>query len=417
MNRRQFLIRSSSFIAALTAGAWATQLPLKAEIMEGMTTSSAATAGRRAPVLVIVQLAGGNDGINTLIPYGQGAYYDARPTLAYKEKEILDLNGQVGLHPSLRGLKKLWDEGKLGIVQGVGYPEPNRSHFRSKDIWQTGVPERIETSGWIGRYLESALSKDPNPLKAIEIGKYSSKALQTGNVSAPLLKSIESYQWLNPNTPNDQKNRLARAFQSMYGLQLNNTKIQVTASRGTDAYSSVSAIQSLVSQYDNRTEYPAGAFAEDLRLVVKLLSSGSGTRVFWTELDGFDDHADERGQHAELLAVYDNAISAFYQDLELHGLAEDVVVLTFSEFGRRVKENGTGGTDHGAAAPVFLLGGRVSGGMYGEYPSLTKLDNNGDLKYNVDFRSIYASLLDGWLGGDVKEVLGKSYETFPWFRS
>ncbi|WP_281889705.1 DUF1501 domain-containing protein [Paenibacillus sp. YYML68] len=416
INRRQFLAGGTAFVAALTAGAWSlsngTWLP---KAQGGQAHAASGSASGRQPVLVILQLAGGNDGLNTVIPYGQGAYFDARPTLAYAEKDVLALNGGLGLHPSLTGLKKRWDEGKLAIVQGTGYPQPNRSHFRSKDIWQTAVAERVETSGWIGRYMQTELAADPNPLKAIEIGKLSSKALKSGQVSAPLLQSIETYQWLNPNTSSEEKNRLARAFQSMYGLQLTNTKIRVTADRGADAYASVEAIQSLSSKYQETVTYPDTAFAADLQLIVKLLSSGAGTRVFWAELDGFDDHADERGQHADLLKEYDEAVSAFYDDLQSHGLADDVVVMTYSEFGRRVKENGSGGTDHGAAAPVFVLGGRVKGGLYGEYPSLTRLDSNGDLTYNVDFRSIYASMLDDWLGADSKDVLGARYETIKLF--
>ncbi len=405
MNRRQFLIRGSAFVAALTAaGLWPGMGRLQAD---GGSLPTGGTG--RKPVLVVVQLDGGNDGINTLIPYGQGAYFDARPTLAYKESEVLPITGGIGFHPSFKSMKGYYDAGQLAIIQGVGYPEPNRSHFRSKDIWQTAVSERIESDGWLGRYTEQTLSDDRNPLKALEISKYSSKALQTNQVSAPLLQAVESYHWINPNTPNEQKNRLARAFQRMYGLGLTNTKISVGASKGADAYASVEAIQSLKLQYEPTIKYPAGDFARDLQLVVKLLSAGSGTRVFFTELGGFDDHADEKGQHADLLKVYDQSIGAFYEDLKLHGWGDDVIVLTYSEFGRRVKENGSGGTDHGAAAPVFVLGGRVKGGMYGEYPSLSRLDN-GDLKYNVDFRSVYASVLEDWLGADANAVLGKRYE-------
>jgi uncharacterized protein (DUF1501 family) len=201
----------------------------------------------------------------------------------------------------------------------------------------------------------------------------------------------------------------------MYGLDLNNTKISVATQRGADAYASVDAIHSLVSGYRNVVQYPTHTFGKDMQLIAKLLASKSGTRVFFAKLGGFDDHADERIQHADLLKEYDDTIGAFFTDLKQHGLDRNVVVLTYSEFGRRVKENGSKGTDHGAAAPVFVLGSRVRGGFYGEYPSLTKLDNNGDLIYNVDFRSIYASLLEGWLSADARAVLGKNYEQLKLF--
>jgi uncharacterized protein (DUF1501 family) len=403
LTRRDFLIKGTAMFATLgLGGALFTQTgksifagDFEADIDE--------------PVLVVVQLSGGNDGINTLIPYGQGIYYDARPTLSFQQKDVLALDNQVGLHPSLTGLAALYKLGKMAVIQGVGYPGPDHSHFRSMEIWQTAEPAKLSRSGWLARYAESSLGGSSNPLKAVQIGGSGSKAFASEKLSFPVIQSLETYHLIDPKTAMLDKNRITKAFLEMYDAQNQVEQLRVVSGRGYEAFKSVEAIQALTATYANKVEYPKTNFARDLQLVSKLLAGKSGTRVFNVQIGGFDDHADEKEQHAKVLTQVDEGLSAFYKDLSAQGLQDRVVVMMFSEFGRRVKENGSGGTDHGTAAPMFVIGGKVKGGLYGAYPSLNSLDN-GDLKYEVDFRCVYSTLIDKWLKGDAAAVLSKSYE-------
>lgn len=403
LTRREFLFKGTALLATLGIGG-----PMMLA-GKSLLVPDKEDGGASSPVLVVVQLSGGNDGINTVVPYGFGGYYDARPTLKITEDQVLALDHNVGLHPSLAGLHELYRKGKLAVIQGVGYPDPNRSHFRSMEIWQTAEPAKYIRSGWLGRYVESSLAKDDNPLKAIQIGMTANKAFNSDTINVPVVQSIETYNFLDPKTSRLEYNRIAKAFLDMYDPKRQRTHIAVTCQRGMDAYESVQAIHALGDAYRNKVEYPQSNFAKDLQLVAKMLASGSGTRVFYVELGGFDDHAQEKEQHAKLLKQMDEGLSAFYKDLEAQGLEERVVTMAFSEFGRRVKENGSGGTDHGTAAPVLVFGGRVKGGLYGVYPSLTDLDQ-GDLKYDIDFRSVYYTLVEDWMKGDARSVLGKAYE-------
>jgi uncharacterized protein (DUF1501 family) len=406
LTRRDFLIKGTALLATLGIGG-----PL---LLADKRNSVFANNEERmpdvdSPVLVVVQLSGGNDGINTLIPYGLGGYYDARPTLNYKQSEVLTLNNQVGLHPNLVGLHEQYNNGKLAIIQGVGYPNPDHSHFRSMEIWQTAEPDKWIRNGWLARYLETSLSKNNNPLKAIQIGNSSNIAFNSDKISVPVIQTIESYNLIDPKTPILDKNRIAKTFMDMYGMKDQVESLKVTSQRGAEAYQSVEAIHALSSDYQKKVEYPNTSFAKDLQIISKLLAGKSGTRIFYVQIGGFDDHFDEKNVHAKVLKQLDEGLSAFHKDLEAQGLQDRVVSMVFSEFGRRVKENGSGGTDHGTAAPMLVMGGRVKGGLYGAYPSLTRLDND-DLKYEVDFRSVYYTLVDSWLKGDAAGVLGKSYE-------
>jgi len=407
LTRREFLVKGTALLATLGLGG-----PLIFGENGSILSSAAANpaADVESPVLVVIQLSGGNDGINTLIPYGMGGYFDARPTLNITQSEVLAINNEVGLHPSLTMLNELYKRGKLAIIQGVGYPKPDRSHFRSMEIWQTAEPEQFIRSGWLARYVESSLGHSANPLKALQIGNSPNKSFASEKVNVPVIQSLETYNMFDPKTPKAEQNRLAKAFMDMYDPARQGTQIKVTCERGMDAYRSVEAIHSLTGGYQNKVEYPKSSnIARDLQLVSKLLSGSSGTRVFYVELGGFDDHAQEKDQHAKLLKQLDEAVGAFYKDLEAQGLQDRVVTMAFSEFGRRVKENGSGGTDHGTAAPVLVLGGKVKGGMYGVMPSLTNLDN-GDLKYEVDFLSVYYTLVENWLKGDARTVMRGSFE-------
>ncbi|GGI45823.1 hypothetical protein GCM10008018_14050 [Paenibacillus marchantiophytorum] len=398
LTRRDFLMKGTAMFATLGLGEvlLPTSGPLFAQSAGGLIDEE--------KVLVVVQLDGGNDALNTLIPYGQGLYYDNRKTLAYKQSEVLTLNNQMGLHPKLVNLKRFYDTKKLAIVQGVGYPQPSRSHFRSTAIWQTAIPETISTSGWLARYVESSLTGNKNPLRAMQMagkGAFESRTFRPG--------SIGGYEILAGD------NRINQTFKEIYATPSNNIEsLRVVCQYGRDAEQSSKAIQMMLGNYVAGVKYPDHGFAGTLQGITRLLAGKSGTRVFHTQLAGFDDHNNEKEQHAALLEVFDQSLGAFYEDLEKHGLANKVAVMVYSEFGRRVKENGNLGTDHGAAGLVFVLGGQVKGGLYGAYPSLSDLDE-GDLKYQVDFRSVYSTILDSWLKGDTQSVLGRTYENLKFF--
>ncbi|MFC0216293.1 DUF1501 domain-containing protein [Paenibacillus chartarius] len=406
MSRREFILAGSALLGTFFIGG----APVLAEVERLSFDNQSSHIQDR--VLVVVQLTGGNDGINTIIPFGQGAYYDARPTLQLKEHEVLLINGALGFHPSLKGFQRLYQQGKLAIVQGVGYPKPDLSHFRSMEIWQTAEPESMITSGWLGRYMES-LDRTVPPLFAAQIGGNTGmKAFDSNLVHVPIIQSISSFHYRSHPNRLDKKGTewLHEAFTAMYQPQAQEPSLRAAAIQGKQACDTIQALQALPELSKGQAVYPDSGFAKDLQTVVRMLAGRSGTKVFYTQLDGFDDHADEKEQHAILLKELDESLSAFYDDLKNRGLHERVVTVVFSEFGRRVRENSSKGTDHGTAAPMFVIGGKVKGGLYGEYPSLSNLVSE-DLKYEVDFRSVYYTLIDKWLRGDAKSVLGRSYET------
>ncbi|MFD7524122.1 DUF1501 domain-containing protein [Paenibacillus chitinolyticus] len=402
LTRREFLIKGTALIAAIGIGGPLLYADSKNVLKPGPPT------GAKDRVLVVVQLSGGNDGLNTLIPYGIGAYHDARPRLRLQQHEVLDINGQLGLHPSLAKLHGLYQRGKVAIVQGVGYPKPDHSHFRSMEIWHTGEPEKRISDGWLGRYAFSSLDT-ANPLRAVQLGKTETRALRHDSISLPVVSALDSYKIFTSKPPDPDRGRLNKAFLDMYNLNKQTAPLRVACSSGIEAYRSVEAIGSLRPGYTAGAPYPDTSFAKDLQLAAQLMVSGSGTRVFYTQLGPFDDHANEKAHHASMLTTLDEGLGAFYRDLEAHGLQDQVMVMAFSEFGRRMKENGSGGTDHGTAGPVFLLGGGVSGGLYGAYPNLTKLDK-GDLKAELDFRSVYYTVVENWLNGDARSAVGRLYE-------
>lgn len=404
LTRREFLIKGTALIAGLSFGGTI----LSTEKGRALLTGHAGFFRRRTPVLVVVQLSGGNDGLNTVIPYGSGSYYDARPTIGYHQNEVLSLNQEIGLHPALTELQKLYQSGQLAIVQGVGYPKPDHSHFRSMDIWQTAEPDKLVESGWLGRYiLSSSLHKQPLP--AIQIGGIVNKSFLASGFNVPVIQSIEQFYTFNPKLPVGDKALMKQALEAIYHKKPDREQLRVVTESALAAFHNVEAIQSMTSSYTGKAAYPNTPFARDLQLTAKLISGKAGTRVFYAQLGGFDDHAQEKQQHAKTLQQLDSGLGAFFRDLRANGLHEDVVVMVFSEFGRRLKENGSGGTDHGTAAPVLVMGKPVKGGLYGAYPSLTSLDH-GDLKYEVDFRSVYYTLIEDWLQGDAKATLGRTYE-------
>src|SRR6266571_1164063 len=316
-------------------------------------------------VLVMIQLAGGNDGLRTVIPLQDPRLHDLRPKLAdMSVGQALPISADFGLNQNLKGIKSLWDQGKVAIVEGVGYPNPTFSHFESIRIWETGDPTRRQVEGWLGRTLASAYDSFGHPLTGCA-------CIATARETISTLRSSEA----------------AYQPQAQYS---DNAKL---------VYSSKNQL------------------AAALQLAAELITTGTGVKLLHVTLGGFDTHYTELNRHDDLMGYLDQAMSAFYQDLAAHGVADKVLVATWSEFGRRPKENASGGTDHGAAAPVFLIGNPVKGGIYGQAPALTDLDSTGNLKYSVDFRSVYQEILGGHLGADPKEILGGAFDRLGFLKA
>jgi len=352
--------------------------------------------------LVIIQLSGGNDGLNTIIPFNNDDYYRNRPSIALGKNDIIKATDELGFHASLLPLKKLYDKGYLTIINNVGYPNPNRSHFRATDIWQTasGSDQNWQT-GWIGRYLDEYGSK---PYNAIEINDSLSLVLKGQKSNGIAVK--DPYILFKTSQDPYFKNVL-KYYQDEHLSEHNLGYLYKTM---IAAESSAKYIFEKHKTVSNTFEYPGNAFGKQLKTTAKLINSGIETKVFYSSLDGFDTHAGQLNSQARLLKVYAESIEAFVSDLKQQGTFNDTLIITFSEFGRRVKQNAANGTDHGAASNLFIIGNQLkTPGFYNKLASLSDLDDNGDLKYNVDFRSVYATVLDKWLAVEDKTILNKSF--------
>lgn len=404
--RREFLRGGLILITASVAA--------PAFLVKTAAHAEAPSANPRSPTrntLVVVQLSGGNDGLNTVIPYRDRLYRELRPQLAVPEAEVLPLDDELALHPALGPLKERFAAGQLAVVLGVGYPNPDRSHFRAMDIWQTAVPEAYERTGWLGRYLAGcACGRDETPA-ALSVTQTLPRALWTESVFVPALTSLNGYRFQSdPRYPADREARL-RALRALDATtEALRPYAEFLGRQSLNALASAEMLQQVAALWQTPVEYPANnPLATALKTVGQLFGGDLGVRVAYVQLGGFDTHANQQATHRRLLEQLGAALDAFQHDLEAMGKADQVVTLTFSEFGRRVRENGSGGTDHGTAEPLFVLGTRVHGGLYGQQPSLADLDG-GDLRFHVDFRAVYATVLERWLGADAAEVLGRRYE-------
>jgi uncharacterized protein (DUF1501 family) len=411
LTRRDLLKNGALLVAfGLTAPSFLAQAALATQ--GGAAAVGAAGARTRArlngkQVLVVVQLSGGNDGLNTVVPYADPAYYALRPTLAIPREEVVALDDRVGLHPSLAPLKGLYDNGRLSVVQGVGYPNPNRSHFRSMEIWHTAAPETFEESGWLGRYLDACGCAHDKPLGAISVGDTLNRSFWTEMALVPAIGSVGTFQFqTDPRNPRDRGNQV-KALQNIYAYAGQFRPYEEQIRRTTlNALAGADELKRIATAQQPTVEYPQTPFATSLKAVSQVIAGDLGTRIFFVQLGGFDTHANQANQHAGLLATLANGLAAFMQDMENQGRADDVLVMTFSEFGRRPAQNASGGTDHGTAEPLFLLGGGVRGGVHNAPPSLSEL-TDGDLAYGADFRGVYATILQDWLGTDPAPIVGR----------
>ena len=353
-------------------------------------------------VLVVCQFSGGNDGLNTVIPYANKAYYTWRPTLAIAEDKVLKLTNDMALHPALSGVHEMYKDGKVAIIQNVGYPNPNRSHFRSMDIWQSASPDDALRYGWIGRHFDQMMAHGSlNPVVALGLSTEKPLALSGANVSIPCFASLVD---LKSMVGDPDAERMLRDIQGM-----DSTPSQaVVREANNTALDAMSILNAKLATYAPKQDYGTHSFGVGFKQLAQIIATSPNTRVLYFANGGFDTHARQAETQEGLLAGFDKAITAFQAEMESLGKADKVIVLTFSEFGRRVGENGSGGTDHGTAAPMFVIGKSVKGGLHGPIPDLNDLDN-GDLKFKVDFREVYAATLDTWMGGDSEIVLGQKF--------
>ena len=361
--------------------------------------------------VVVVQLNGGNDALNTVVPYSDGRYYDWRPHIRIEQDQVLKLNDELGFNPSMAPIKGLWDEGKVAVINGVGYPSPNRSHFRSMDVWHTAESEGIGTSGWLGRTVRELDPKAENVLTGVNFGRGLPRALSCRGVPVASVGDLETYGLL-PKIKEQSARQLAlKAFSQIYGgAMAHDAVLQFIGQTGADALKGADILRTAPEKYSSSVEYADTPIARSMKSIAQVLTADLGTRVFYAQHGSFDTHGNELVDHARLWTETANALRDFTDDIKEHDLEDDVLMLVFSEFGRRIQDN-SAGTDHGSGGVSFVFGGSVNGGLYGEYPSLQEKDLlEGDLHFNNDFRSIYSTIAERWLGVDPHIVANGHYE-------
>lgn len=398
--RREFLTTSGRGLGLLAFSQWA---PL---FLTQSTLAGAPKAEKDRSILVLVQLAGGNDGLNTCIPFEDQNYYDRRPTLAIPQKSVLKISDTMGLHQSCRPLHRLLSEGKLSIIQNVGYPNPNRSHFRSTEIWETASDSnRYARTGWLGRYFDNACAG--NPRAGTPVG------VHLGNEVPQSFLAEQAHPIHGMEGGRRERRQDQEKLSLLESLLKNSTPTNPNGAFLQHTMMNALATDRRVEKILGRTSqgnYPNSAFARSLATIADLIAGGLETRVYFATLGGFDTHSNQAGNHANLLRTLAEALSAFQQDLEKRKLADQVMTMTFSEFGRRPKENDSHGTDHGTAAPLFVMGSRLKGGLFGQNPNLDVAEN-GDVEFSTDFRQIYATILDRWLECDSTRILGQRFSS------
>ena len=371
------------------------------------------TSSKKDPVLVVLQMSGGNDFLNTIVPYGDPLYMDNRPAVRIPEDQVLPINDYIGFNPNMGPIKKLYDEGKVAIIQGIGYPNPSRSHFRSMDIWHTAEPDKMGSEGWVGRAIRETDPNKENVLTGVNFGRGLPRALAAPGVPVASVGNLETYGVLTGIEGEDQRAEALQVFSNIYSPVIGGDMVMdYFLQTGMDALKGADILSTAPEKYSSTVEYAGSSMAQYMRNIAQVHLADLGTRFLYTvaPYNSFDTHAGQPAPHARLITDVSIAVGDFYQDLKEHNASEDVVVLLFTEFGRRVHDNGSG-TDHGAGGVAFVIGDAVKGGLHGEYPSLeaSKLDE-GDLHYNNDFRGTYATLLEKWMGLDSKPIVGGSFE-------
>jgi uncharacterized protein (DUF1501 family) len=403
MKRRSFLLATASGLAVVANPDHVFARALGQKPLPGLP-------GSDDRCLVVVNLYGGNDGLNCVVPHGDDRYYQLRPELAIDRSDVLAIDAHVGLNPGMRGMKALYDKGAVAIVQGVGYPNPDHSHFRSTEIWQTAAPDRYEHTGWLGRYFDGAGLPRENLFRGIAVSKVLPEVLVSDRTDIPAIPGLGDYRMVADRS-DAARDAFARET-SDRSLPFESPYLAHVMEIEGDAQRSSEELPRLVAGYVTQATYPPTALGRSLALAAQIVGSNLGTRVIYVEHGSFDTHVSQKTTQNLLLTEFSNAIAAFYDDLAAHGNDRRVLTLTFSEFGRRIEENGSRGTDHGEASPLFLIGGGVKGGLYGTAPDLVAT-NMGNVRFGVDFRAVYATVLERWLRRPAAAVLDGDFRILP----
>ena len=368
-------------------------------------------AHSKPPVLVVVQLTGGNDFLNTLVPYENGIYHDARPTVGVAEDAVIPIDGTLGFHPELAPLNERYGQGKVAVIQGIGYPNQSRSHFRGMDIWHTCEPEKIATEGWLGKAIRDLDPEGENVLTGVSFGRGLPRAMAAPGVPVTSVGDLDSYGVMTA-IAQEQRDEALDLFKRMYAPAVGTGIVMDYLSHtGSDVVKGADILKRAPESYSSTVEYDDNPIAKSLRDVARVHMADLGTRIFYTQQGGYDTHASQLPTHPRLLRELSHAIDDFFRDLHEHDADDDVLMLVFTEFGRRIKDNGSG-TDHGSGGGACLIGEHVKGGLYGQYPSLDPSQwlNGEDLRHHVDFRSVYSTVLEQWMGLDATPIVGGTYE-------
>jgi uncharacterized protein (DUF1501 family) len=429
--RREFLSTGLKGVGLLAAAGYAPAFLTR--------TAEAVGAAADSRILVVLQLSGGNDGLNTVVPFSDDLYHKARPTIGLSADNVLKVSDRLGLHPALKLLKARFDEGRMAIVENVGYPNPNRSHFRSMEIWHTGTDDTQgrQVTGWIGRYFDAQCAgADPHHVAELgtigmNFGKVMPQSFRNSSNVGISLDNPDTFLW-NPsgetlglakaqeaifarlNKPQDgAMGAMKRGMEQLGGISPDQPgAIDFLKNTALNAVVAGDHIREILAKGKDAASYPRSNLAQQLKMIGKLIAGSFPTRVYYVTLGGFDTHQQQLATQERLLGDLSECIHAFYEDLRQQKNADKVLLLAFSEFGRRVAENGSAGTDHGAAAPLFVFGEKIKGGVHGVPPDLQNL-TDGDIRQKIDFRQVYSTILDGWLGTSPEKVLGKNYERVP----
>ena len=369
-------------------------------------------ANGKPPVLVVLQLTGGNDFMNTIVPYNNPAYYDARPKIVVPEDEVLPINDTLGFNPSAAPLKEMYDDGKVAIVQGIGYQNSSRSHFRAMDIWHTCEPVKIGTEGWVGRAIRDLDPKKENVLTGVNFGRGLPRALALAGTPVTSVGDLDNVGLMTGIEEENRRNLALDLFKKMYSPAVGTGPVmEYLAQTGSDVLAGADILKKAPASYTSEVEYADNPIAKNLRDVARVHLADLGTRIFYTAHAGYDHHANELKTHPGMLQDLSGAIMDFFQDLRDHDASDEVAMLVFTEFGRRMRDNGSG-TDHGSGGGAFIIGENVKGGLYAEYPSLNPSDwlNGEDLDWKIDFRGIYGTMLDQWMGLDSVPIVDGQFE-------
>ena len=362
--------------------------------------------------VVVLQLSGGNDALNTVIPYSNELYYDNRPYLGIPEDQVHKLDDDLGLNPALGPIKSLWDEGKVAVINGIGYPSPNRSHFRSMDVWHTAEPTDIAPEGWLGQAIRDLDPRAENVVTGVNFGRGLPRAMYAKDVPVASVGNLDTYG-LMPDIKDEAARKVAlEAFSQIYGGSGKDTISQFISQVGMDALKGADILRTAPAKYSSSIEYADSPIAGNMKNIAQVMFADVGTRIYYTQHGSYDTHSNELNAHAKLWNDVSAAVADFMDDLKEHDRDKDTLVLMFSEFGRRINDNGAG-TDHGSGGVAFVIGGDVEGGLYGEFPSLREEDQlEGDMHFNNDFRITYSTILDRWLGVDPVPITNGSFEQF-----